>query len=405
MPRVRHFVATLILGVTLTGCSMPAAPDGGRPSPTAAPATTGAPSLPSRPSSAPPVERQTGPPASAWQLVEVRRISGNISPKSVTATGTGLVFAQNMMYRHTVTVYDRTFSLVATISDEVRPSDFGHDLEGTYRGAPVEAAPTPDGGYVYVSNYSMYGRGFREGKDTCSPQDGYPDSFVYRIDTATLRIDQVIEVGAVPKYLAVTPDGATLLVTNWCSYDLSVVDTATAAEIERIPIGRYPRGIAVDPGSGTAWIAVMGSTHLVAVDLHTRSTRNLAAVGGGPRHLQISPDGTHLYVTVNGDGLVAKVDVATGATVARVRTGRAPRSAVLSADGSALYVVNYESGTVSKVATAEMKVLQTVQVCHHPIGVTRDEATRQLWVACYAGTIVVFQDGRPDRAPARPRSQ
>jgi YVTN family beta-propeller protein len=139
----------------------------------------------------------------------------------------------------------------------------------------------------------------------------------------------------------------------------------------------------------------MGSAHLVAVDLDTRSTRRLPAVGGGPRHLQISPDGSHLYVTLNREGLVAKVDAATGATVARVRTGRAPRSAVLSADGSALYVVNYESGTVSKVATAGMKVLQTANVCHHPIGVTRDEATRQLWVACYSGTIVVFDQRRP----------
>jgi YVTN family beta-propeller protein len=88
------------------------------------------------------------------------------------------------------------------------------------------------------------------------------------------------------------------------------------------------------------------------------------------------------------------VNAATGATVSRVRTGQAPRSAVLSADGSALYVVNYESGTVSKLGTADMKVLQTAQVCHHPIGITRDEATGQLWVACYSGTIVVFQEGR-----------
>jgi YVTN family beta-propeller protein len=325
----------------------------------------------------------------------VETIGGDISPKSVTATGTGLVFAQNMMYRHTVTVYDRDFDLVKTISDTVAPSEFGHALQGSYRGAPVEAAATPDGRHVYVSNYSMYGPGFREGSDTCSPGDGYPDSFVYRIDTATLEIDQMIEVGAVPKYLAVTPDGGTLLVTNWCSYDLSVVDTATAAEVQRIPLGRYPRGIAVHPDSGTAWIAVMGSTQLTAVDLETYATTDVEGIGGGPRHLQISPDGAFLYVTLNRDGVVAKVDTATGTTVASVRTGQAPRSAVLSGDGTALYVVNYESDTVAKVATADMTVRQTVDVGHHPIGITWDDATRQLWVACYSGTIAVFQDGQP----------
>ena len=84
----------------------------------------------------------------------------------------------------------------------------------------------------------MYGAGFGpEGDDNCSPASGYDDSYIYRIDTETLAIDQAIKVGAVPKYVAVTPDDTTVLVTNWCTYDLSVIDVATAQEIHRIPIG------------------------------------------------------------------------------------------------------------------------------------------------------------------------
>ncbi|MCW2698873.1 MAG: family beta-propeller repeat protein [Blastococcus sp.] len=390
-PRPRLVVAALCATAFIAGCSTPAEPDSppAQLAATTTQALTPTPTSPATPSAAP----DTRPPASAGRLVDLRTIGGEISPKSVTATGTGLVFAQNMMYRHTVTVYDRDFDLVATISDEVTPSQFGVELDGSYGGAPVEAAATPDGRYVYVSNYSMYGPGFREGTDICTPRDDYPDSFVYRIDTTSLEIDQVIEVGAVPKYLAVTPDGATLLVTNWCSFDLSVVDVTTAAEVRRIPIGRYPRGIAIHPDSGTAWIAVMGDTRLVQLDLRSYGTKDLEGVGGGPRHLQISPDGAFLYVTLNRDGVVAKVDTATGETVAVARTGQAPRSAVLSTDGTALYVVNYESDTVAKVATADMSLLQTVGVGHHPIGITWDDDTRQLWVACYSGTIAVFQDG------------
>jgi YVTN family beta-propeller protein len=397
--RLRVLTAAACAGLTLTGCSASAVREEAAPSPSpVVPSETAAarPSDADLPQTSPrmprPVQR---PPAVQGRLVEVRTIGGEISPKSVTASGTGLVFAQNMMYRHTVTVYDRSFRLIATISDEVEPSDFGHPLDGTYRGAPVEAAATPDGRHVYVSNYSMYGPGFREGSDTCSPEDGYENSFVYRIDTTSLEIDQVIEVGAVPKYVAVTPDGDTLLVTNWCSYDLSVVDIATGDEVRRVPIGRYPRGISVNPDSSRAWIAVMGSTELATVDLHSYEVRAREVVGGGPRHLQVSPDGAFLYVTLNADGVVAKVDTATGETVATVATGAAPRSAVLSADGTALYVVNYDSGTVSKVATATMEVLQTVDVGHHPIGITLDDATRHLWVASYSGTITVFEDGRP----------
>ena len=47
----------------------------------------------------------------------------------------------------------------------------------------------------------------REGADVCKPADHYPNSFVYRVNTKTLSVDQAIEVGAVPKYVAVTPNG------------------------------------------------------------------------------------------------------------------------------------------------------------------------------------------------------
>ena len=332
-------------------------------------------------------------PSSERRLTEVARIGGDIAPKSVVASGTGLFFAQNMMYRHSVTVYDRDFELVKTIDDTVRPADFGHeDLTGDYRGAPVEAAFTPDGRYAYVSNYSMYGPGMREGSDTCSPADEHPDSFVYRIDTRSLEIDQVIRVGAVPKFVAVTPDGARLLVSNWCSYDVSVVDTAHGEEIGRVEVGRYPRGLAVSPDSSTAYVAVMGSTGIATVDLDSLEVGRIPDVGGGPRHLNLSPDGEHLYATLNRDGRVVKIDLASGEVVARIDTGSAPRSMTISEDGDSLYVVNYDSGTVAKVRTSDMQVVQTEAVGHHPIGITYDPPSRQVWVAVYSGELVVFTD-------------
>src|SRR5262245_66580847 len=84
-------------------------------------------------------------------------ITGRISPKSVASSGTGFVLAQNMMYRHTITVYDaRTLKLVRTISDAVHLRRLGYPrLRGIVRGAPVEAAFSPDGRYAYVSTCSM----------------------------------------------------------------------------------------------------------------------------------------------------------------------------------------------------------------------------------------------------------
>lgn len=335
-----------------------------------------------------------GRPSDKARLKLATVITGNISPKSVAASGAGYVTAQNMMYRHSVTVYDaRKLKLVKTISDAVSLRRLGYPgYPGTTRGAPVEAAFSPDGRYAYVSNYSMYGAGFGpEGSDSCTPSSGYDDSFVYRIDMEKLKIDQAYRVGAVPKVVAVTPDHRYVLVTNWCTWDLSVISTKKGKEVKRVSIGAYPRGIAVSPKGNAAYVAVMGGNHLVRVDLN-RWTTSSTPVGAGPRAVEFHPSDRYIFVSLNAEGRVAKLDLKTRSVTAKVATGSAPRSLALAADGKALYVVNYESGTVSKLRTSDMKTLQTIDACYHPIGITYDRSTKRVWVACYTGSIRVYND-------------
>jgi DNA-binding beta-propeller fold protein YncE len=92
-----------------------------------------------------------------------------------------------MMYRHSVTIYDaNTFELVSTVPDSVQLSKYGYSkYSSIYKGSPVEGAYSPDGKYLYVTNYAMYGKGFnREGHDICSPASGYDTSFLYRVNLA-----------------------------------------------------------------------------------------------------------------------------------------------------------------------------------------------------------------------------
>jgi len=88
---------------------------------------------------------------------------------------------------------------------------------------------------------------------------------------------------------------------------------------------------------------------------------------------------------------VARLDLKTGKVV-KVTTGEAPRSLAIAPDGRSLYVVNYESGTVDKVRASDMRVLQSVDACYHPIGITYEPVTRRVWVACYGGSIRVYDD-------------
>ncbi len=334
-----------------------------------------------------------GRPSDRTRLRLLRTITGDIAPKSVASSGTGFVTAQNMMYRHTVTVYNaRTMKLVRTIPDSVDLGKLGYGGHpGISQGAPVEAAFSPDGLYAYVSNYSMYGANFGpEGDDQCTPESGYDRSFVYRINMESLAIDRAYQVGAVPKVVKATPDGRYVLVSNWCTWDLSVISTDSGREVRRVPIGPYPRGIVVTPKGGAAYVAMMGDTKLVRVDLTTWKTQTIE-VGAGPRAVEIAPEGRWVYATLNSEGRVAKLDLYTG-RVATVETGSAPRSLAMSTDGRALYVVNYDSGTVTKLRARDLHVLQTVDACEHPIGITYDAHTARVWTACYSGEILVFND-------------
>jgi YVTN family beta-propeller protein len=330
----------------------------------------------------------------ATRLVLVKTIYGDISPKSVRSSGTGLVSAHNMMYRHSVTLYNsQTMELVSTIPDSVSLSKFGYSqYSGNYRGAPVEGAYSPDGKYLYFTNYAMYGKGFKkEGHDTCSPASGYDKSFLSRVDLKSDQIDAIYPVGSVPKVVQVTPDNKYILVSNWCSYTVTVISVENQKTIKTIKIGRYPRGIAVSSDSAYAYVAEMGGNRIHRINL-TNFEITYIPIGSNPRAIVLSPDDKTLYVTMNIAGKVQAWDLENKKSIGLVNTGKAARSLAISADGSALFVVNFESDTVSKVRTSDLKVLQTIKVCNEPIGVTYDALTSRTWVACYGGSIKIFDN-------------
>lgn len=328
------------------------------------------------------------------KMVLVNSVGGSISPKSVLASDSGLISAHNMMYRHSVTIYDAiTSELVATIPDSVKLSDFGFkEYSGNYKGAPVEGAFSPDGKYLYFTNYSMYGKGFnKEGHDTCSPASGYDKSFLSRVNLEEKKIDAVYPVGSVPKVVQVTPDNKYILVSNWCSYTVTVISVESGKTVKSIKIGRYPRGIAISKDSQYAYVAEMGGSNIHRINL-TDFSKTLIPVGSNPRAVVLSPDESKLYVTMNLSGKVQAWDLVANKSIKSVKTGEAARSLDISSDGSALFVVNFKSDTLSKVRTSDMKVLQTIKVCNEPIGVTYDSSTNQTWVACYGGSLKVFSN-------------
>ena len=319
-------------------------------------------------------------------------IRGGLSPKSVVHSGNGLFFAQNMMYSHTVRVYNRDYELVKTISDQVKPKDFGIDtITGTLSGSPVEAAFSHDGKYVWVSNYNMSGDKFiNPGCDDCS-SNKFDDSYLYKINTETFAIEKIITVGSVPKYVAVSPDNKYVLVSNWSSGDVSIVDIEKSKEIKRIKAGRFPRGIVVDSKSKYAYVTIMGSIHIMKIDLENFTTSQIKNVGSGPRHLCISSNDSLLYVSLNNEGKIAKINLF-NESITKTICGGSPRSMIITPDDKFLYVVNYSINKMSKVDLKKFEVTEQQETKEHPIGITFDSQNNEVWVACYSGCLMVYRD-------------
>ncbi|HTA81398.1 MAG TPA: hypothetical protein VK783_00560 [Bacteroidia bacterium] len=299
-----------------------------------------------------------------------------------------MFFVQNMMYHHSITMYDSLFNLVSTISDKVTPSQYGYKkIKGSLNGSPVESAATKDGKYVWVSNYFMSGEGFSNpGCDTCFGKN-YDSSFVYKINTYTHTIENIVKVGSVPKYLAITPDQKKLLVSNWSSGDVSIIDLGTEKEIKRIYTGPAPRGIACDSASVFAYIAVMGSSKIVKVNLFTYETETLVSGVMNPRHLCI--DRNYLYASLNGEQAICRINLA-DKRMNKLSVGKAPRSMVLSPVYHKLFVDCYNDSKIAVIDLVDFKLETTIKTNSYPIGICLNNNNKQIWVTCYTGNIEVF---------------
>lgn len=221
--------------------------------------------------------------------------------------------------------------------ETAKERELGPPAHGEYRGGGMGIALAPDGDHVYVGVNVPGGSGTLEA-----------------IDTRTLKVTGVADVGRRPFDVDVSRDGAEVYATGHDSFDVTVVDTGDLSDTRRIEVAPYgtegglgswlkPHYAAVRPGDGKLLLPFEGEK-LVVVDPETgRSTVNrmtanthqhgttttsvgtLLVVGTGPldpardegpsltvrasdgQERVIPLDGPHEDVTASADGRTAYV--------------------------------------------------------------------------------------------------
>jgi DNA-binding beta-propeller fold protein YncE len=176
---------------------------------------------------------------------------------------------------------------------------------------------------------------------------------VFLLDAATLRRTAAAATGSHPYTARFTPDGRTLLVSNWGDSTLSRFEVGAGALEPRgtIAVPPRPSALMVSPDGRTLYVAHAAADAVSLVDLgagRVTSTVRLSLTrraphGTGPNALALSPDGRTLYVANadNNDVAVVALGEEGGPRVAGlIPTAWYPTAVAVSTDGRTLYVAN-----------------------------------------------------------------
>jgi len=201
---------------------------------------------------------------------------------------------------------------------------------------PHEAAASPDGRIVVVTNYGDKTPGNSLSViDVAQAKvlrtivlDGYQrphglqfldprrvlvtaeaQASVLIVDVVDGRIEQAIVTGQrVSHMVAVAPDGGRAFVANIGSGSLSVLDLRDGAVVTQVPTGLGAEGVDVSPDGREVWVSNRGADTLTVID--ARSLQPLATLPapGFPIRVRFDPAGARAFVTVPRDDALLVFD-------------------------------------------------------------------------------------------------
>jgi len=169
--------------------------------------------------------------------------------------------------------------------------------------------------------------------------------------------------------IAITPDGATLLVVNPDSNTLSLVSLGTLTAVTELSVGVDPRSVAVSPDGGRAYVANQGSDTLAVVDLKAGRVITQVAVGDRPVGVVVSPDGRFVAVAELGEDTVRFLDADDLSTLSVLAVADRPYGLAFTPDGRRLLVTHLLSGDVTLIPvrpfTFYLPLIFNARLTHH----------------------------------------
>lgn len=184
------------------------------------------------------------------------------------------------------------------------------------------------------------------------------------IDTADGAVSHRIKVaGTELSAIAIAPDDQTAYVATWSDGAVTPYDLAKGTAGTPIPAGALPRAIAITPDGVTMYVLTQASAkapqgEVLPITIATGKAGQPIQVGDNPLHMAMSPDGKTILVA-NGeqesvhDGSVTLIDTATNTAGKPLATGQVSAAGFAFAPGGqTAYAVNPNADTLVPIDLA-----------------------------------------------------
>jgi YVTN family beta-propeller protein len=189
------------------------------------------------------------------------------------------------------------------------------------------------------------------------------------IDLKTMEAYRHVPVVAGPHEAAVSPDGRRVLVTNYNKQGigqqktLSLIALPSGDTIKTIDLGEYraPHDVRWADGSRVV-VTVEGSQALLLVNVESGAIERVFKTDAGVSHmLALSTDRTRLYCSNMRDGSVSAFDFKTGQKIKDVKTGKECEGVGVTPDGRWVWAGNRAEDTISIIDTKTLEVTKRIQ--------------------------------------------
>ena len=258
------------------------------------------------------------------------------------------------------------------------------------------------------------------------------------VDITGNQTPEKINVGAMPRDIALNGQTGLLYVSSFDSGNVTVIDTAGEHVAATIDVGDRPIRILVDESKNSIYAVqaggnitiINGSTNAVArtiafsglfsngtafdfenmigyvgdlsknailvLDLETGAIVDEITVNGGPAAIDIDYASNIVYSSTSSSGKVVVINATTNTVIDTIAVGGSPAGLVFNPNNNRVYVGNALSDTVSVIDAHTRALIRNIPVGNASYGIDLIKSTNTLYVTHQKSGNVTIIDGSTD---------